>query len=222
MDYTNILIKKVNTKFKNLHTINNTFGINFKLMSPNYLQVNQQKEPPIEINIPDISLSGRNIFGGLIRKKIINQWSDYFDPGIRRNFTKEDIYYSDSSYRVLYRYSAEELVDAIYDILRKSFDLKWTKQVFDCDDFADLADALASVIALKNGLYGVGIGIATIKIGFTNKFNQRAGHALNFLPIYEQNVGLYFYEPQSKDILKIQDYINHNNISNLTIRQFDM
>lgn len=170
-----------------------------------------------DIEIPDMKPEGKKIYKWTILNKIIEEWKVRFGKG-RWNgdiLTERDIKGSDSCYFVMTMNFAKKVVQTVYLISRKILSAVWTEQIFDCDDFYKLIAGLVSLILYKAGVRGCGAGIGLLKIDYY-KGNKLVGHALNFLPIWENaNIVLYLYEPQNTNIYKISN-------PDLQIHFFDM
>lgn len=160
-----------------------------------------------DIEIPDMKPEGKKIYKWSILNKIIDEWKDRFGNG-RWNgiiITEDDIHGSDSCYFCMNMDFAIKVTETAYMISRKILDAIWTEQIFDCDDFFKLINGLVALILYKAGIRGCGAGIGMLKIDY-HKGNKLVGHALNFLPLWNNNqIDLYLYEPQNTNIYKMID-----------------
>ena len=170
------------------------------------LNITRNKVTFQDVELPQLKLRGQVVWRGLITKSIQAEWGEYFDTeGEWQTYTTQDIHYSDAYYFILHPESADKLTNTIYDIMINKLKVRYTSSVWDCDDYTDMAQALAKYFAYRSGAsQGLGIGKIGIHWG-------RSGHSMCFLPVMYDTIDCFLYEPQLTFIKTAEEYIEYKN-----------
>lgn len=177
------------------------------------------------VNLKGIVFQEIPITGDVVSKRdvinmISNEWGQYFDNGRWFKFTRNDLNrFSDAKYFCMDSNSAFRISKEVHRVIRQILDINYKSEILDCDDFNYLAKALVNLIMYRSDIMD-GSGFGILKVNYNRGMG---GHALNFVPIKENNkFFVMLMEPQNGTLMKFEEFTSKLNQSDSLIHFMDM